>query len=102
MYTILGPCFVSWILKIDDDIEKITESQNGFRTMLCKNVVFLYRNDTMFSGYEAYPTSTEFRTLSRTLPLTGIEEVDHPRVVFISSRVPAADVRVRESYPLNQ
>ncbi|XP_078322430.1 epithelial cell-transforming sequence 2 oncogene-like isoform X2 [Crassostrea virginica] len=53
-----------------------------------------FGNDTMFSGYEAYPTSTEFRTLSRTLPLTGIEEVDHPQVVFISSRVPAADLLV--------
>lgn len=49
----------------------------------------------MMSGYEAYPTSTEFRTLSRTLPLTGVDEIDHPRVVFISSRVPAADVSAR-------
>jgi hypothetical protein len=46
------------------------------------------------SGYEAYPTSTEFRTLSRTVPLLGVEEQDHPRVVIISSRVPAADVRI--------
>lgn len=49
----------------------------------------------MMSGYEAYPTSTEFRTLSQTLPLTGVDEIDHPRVVFISSRVPAADVSTR-------
>lgn len=49
----------------------------------------------MMSGYEAYPTSTEFRTLSRTLPLTGVDVIDHPRVVFISSRVPAADVSTR-------
>ncbi|XP_062586271.1 epithelial cell-transforming sequence 2 oncogene-like [Saccostrea cucullata] len=53
-----------------------------------------FGSDTLMSGYEAYPTSTEFRTLSRTLPPTGIEEADHPRVVFISSRVPAADLLV--------
>lgn len=53
-----------------------------------------FGNDTMMSGYEAYPTSTEFQTLSRTLPLTGVDEIDHPRVVFISSRVPAADLLV--------
>ncbi|XP_056015999.1 epithelial cell-transforming sequence 2 oncogene-like isoform X2 [Ostrea edulis] len=53
-----------------------------------------FGNDTLMSGYEAYPTSTEFRTLSRTLPLMGVDDHDHPRLVIISSRVPAADLLV--------
>ncbi|KAK3098400.1 hypothetical protein FSP39_019161 [Pinctada imbricata] len=44
------------------------------------------------AGYEAYPISTEMMTLSRTMPTTGQEEMDHPRVIFISSRVHAADL----------